>query len=841
MGRTPGHGCSGKRGLLVLGGLLLVGAATWLSTGRATVARPASAPSPPRAMGVCPPFPLRDERGAVINPVARINDRVPYSPRQTCGAAGCHDYAKITEGFHFTQGKGEAVSAKFAARYNWVTSPGNYGGTWCSPAPLYRQLAPKRNASARTIDMTSFDFVTATCGNCHPGGGPLEYDRDGKRYDEWMRDPAAGLTSGGENGLDGDYYKARWSETGVIEADCFLCHMPGYDLKQRNGQLANLNFRWAATAGAGFGSVSGKVAENEQPAVVYDKGRFDADGNAIVHIAPEPRNETCLGCHFKPDWKKRGAAYSARTDVHMMAGLRCVDCHSAGSRAADPRIRDREAHQFGKGDDPSGMVRNDLDNTVRSCEDCHLRGWRNAPRASHAWLPPLHLEKLSCQACHIPTRAVKSALVQASDVYNPAPRITPPPKHIWTFYDQEMAFWNHYGELELFTATDEPTNVTRPTLIRYKGKIYPANRVHSAWVGFEEAGKPGLNQLFMKDFFQMWTRYRADTAGAYPALSRITDDNRDGVIEVNRPDEIDALLASGRSHLGTTGFPMTNRRLVWVCDSRAYYSATESRLLEREEHEATAYASVYKFSHDIAPARAALGAGGCTDCHRAGSPFFEGAVLEAAFAPDDARPRWMPNHRILGLNAIWVRLGAFREGFLKPLLYALVGFMILVALVGGSRRFSLRSHAIKEGFLGPRHATLIAWLVLGGAVVVGVIAAATPGLMEYMTVRRFDLDARHFWVGVAVLIAAVMVLMRSPEPAAAHRRTASALRRIGWWLVVISALAGVLMVTNLAWLSAPTRAAYTAFDLGITMTAAILSLLLLLRMIESPKPRDPHA
>jgi len=44
-----------------------------------------------------------------------------------------------------------------------------------------------------------------------------------------------------------------------------------------------------------------------------------------------------------------------------------------------------------------------------------------------------------------------------------------------------------------------------------------------------------------------------------------------------------------------------------------------------------------------------------------------------------------------------------------------------------------------------------------------------------------------------------------------------------------------------AWLRAPTRAAYTAVDLGITMTAAILSLLLLLRMIESPKPRDPHA
>ncbi|MDH7569839.1 MAG: hypothetical protein QHJ73_09670 [Armatimonadota bacterium] len=38
-------------------------------------------------------------------------------------------------------------------------------------------------------DRTSFDFVTATCGHCHPGGGCPEYHRDGKRYDERMRDP----------------------------------------------------------------------------------------------------------------------------------------------------------------------------------------------------------------------------------------------------------------------------------------------------------------------------------------------------------------------------------------------------------------------------------------------------------------------------------------------------------------------------------------------------------------------------------------------------------------------------------------------------------------------------
>ncbi len=508
-----------------------------------------------KARGVCPPFPLRDEQGQIIDPTKGINAIVAYSPRQTCAAPGCHDYDTITRGFHFTQGKGEAVPRAMAERYQWVSSPGNYGGNWCSPAPLYRQLAPEHNTSARTIDMTSFEFVTATCGNCHPGGGPLELDRQGRRYDRFMADPASGLSPGGDNGLSGDYYKARWSETGVIEADCLLCHMPEYDLKVRNAQLASLNFRWAATAGAGFGTVTGQVATGETPAISYRRDRFDEQGNVIVHIAPEPRNETCLGCHFKPDWKKRGAGYSSRTDVHLKAGLRCVDCHPAGNRAVDPRIRGWEEHQFGKGDDPSGWVRNDLDNTARTCENCHLNGWFAAPRASHAWLPPLHLEKISCQACHIPQRAVKSALVQASDTYNDAPRITPPGKHIWTFYDQDMRFWNHYGELDLFTGKDEPTDFSRPTLIRYKGKIYPANRVHSTWVGIEEPGKPGLDQLFMKDFFTMWQQHRKDPEHVWPQLAAIHDDNGDGKLEVNRPQEIDALLAATRRTSTPLAFP----------------------------------------------------------------------------------------------------------------------------------------------------------------------------------------------------------------------------------------------------------------------------------------------
>ncbi len=80
--------------------------------------------------GVCPPFFIRDDAGSVINPVTGENADKPYSPRQTCGISGCHNYKKITQGYHFQQGKDEKPSEKLASLYQWVLSPGQYGGRW---------------------------------------------------------------------------------------------------------------------------------------------------------------------------------------------------------------------------------------------------------------------------------------------------------------------------------------------------------------------------------------------------------------------------------------------------------------------------------------------------------------------------------------------------------------------------------------------------------------------------------------------------------------------------------------------------------------------------------------
>ncbi|MGC9053567.1 MAG: hypothetical protein ACP5KS_06745, partial [Candidatus Hydrogenedens sp.] len=311
--------------------------------------------------GVCPPFYLYDEDGNLIDPVHNINTDKPYSTKQTCGK--CHNYDKITKGFHFQQGRDENVTDKLAERYQWVLYPGLYGGNWCSPAPLYNYLSKKENTTDTEMDMTSFTIFANGCGTCHPGGGPFEYDRTGNRYDKYMN--KANYEDGGINNYDGDYYKSFWKKSGVAEADCNMCHLPEYDYKERNENLLKWNFKWMATIGSGLAKINGSIKDNEEINIQYDISKFDKDGKVSLHLVREPRVENCLNCHSKPQWKKRGASFSPLTDVHIAKGLKCVDCHPAGSMAVDTRIKGKEEHQFGKGDDPSGFVRDDLDNTMR--------------------------------------------------------------------------------------------------------------------------------------------------------------------------------------------------------------------------------------------------------------------------------------------------------------------------------------------------------------------------------------------------------------------------------------------------------------------------------------------
>ncbi len=397
-----------------------------------------------------------------------------------------------------------------------------------------------------------------------------------------------------------------------------------------------------------------------------------------------------------------------------------------------------------------------------------------------------------------------------------------------------MSFWNYLVELNVFTPEDKRTEISYPTLVRYKGKIYPVNRVHSAWVGFEEKGKEGLNQLFMKDFFTMWKLYRSNPDSKYKDLSLITDDNKDGIVEVNRPEEIDGLLRAVKEYLTDTKFPLKDKRLVWVSDSKAWYSSTESRDLPHEIYEASAYASVYKLSHDVLPSKAALGINGCTDCHSSKSNFFNGSVLDVAFSGDKAEPKWIPNYKIMGLSSFWVRAGIFREESLKPVIYILMSYLLIIIGI-----ILLREWALKNKLLPEIYLYIISWFILAGFIGGGILASTKSGLISYMIISRFQLDANHFWIGILILIISVVLAIYGSSENLRNKKSFSIISKILWVAAGFTGGCGGLMLLAASGWNVFSKFAYFGFDLGLLGLLLIsmvnLFLLLIVRMPEEKK------
>ena len=98
--------------------------------------------------------------------------------------------------------------------------------------------------------------------------------------------------------------------------------------------------------------------------------------------------------------RNRGRQWSPETDIHKAKGLDCVTCHPS----------DKE-HNFAKGNSLQQTVRDDLDNTMHSCEDCHYKGKdKKAPRYKHSF-SPRHMKRLACETCHIPFQTTPADLV----------------------------------------------------------------------------------------------------------------------------------------------------------------------------------------------------------------------------------------------------------------------------------------------------------------------------------------------------------------------------------------------------------------------------------------------
>ncbi len=244
-----------------------------------------------------------------------------------------------------------------------------------------------------------------------PGGG-------------WGEPDAATLKASAE--------KARWTISGPLEIDCMICHCAdaSHDPAELSRQIEEQNFKWAATAALGLAVVRGaarKIPDDwdplmppspdypdaAAPTLVWDKARFDPDNRVLFPITRRPANERCYFCHsFREVGPDAPQTHDLGRDVHLAAGLLCVDCHRHGLDHMTTR---------GYGDEADERANPAL--MSLSCEGCHLGqalrdvagtrddpanahsveslgGRYGAPHPQHSGLPPVHFEKLTCTACH---------------------------------------------------------------------------------------------------------------------------------------------------------------------------------------------------------------------------------------------------------------------------------------------------------------------------------------------------------------------------------------------------------------------------------------------------------
>lgn len=638
------------------------------------------------------PIPLRDSFGQWIE----IGSTTPYSSRQTCG--GCHDLPTITNGFHFQQGRTDTqghiviTDDYFGDGRTWEKSPGRFGRYSQVTA---RVLASKSNDNESQIDSTAFEWIQ-NCANCHPGGGPGEFDRDGQKlFDETtglFGYELLGLTSEDVR-LDGDYAymnratgtltPAPWDVTGVSEVDCLTCHrtertwIDGTDMNRtwRAGMLtagAALTdmdgdpvpaFLAAPTAGQGWFSDIEINTPTPKLQIAYLVGVLDGSLTLpdVRHVSltgdslrAPPRDQVCMGCH-RDMTGVAGVAWFDERDVHYakLNNLSDEDPHNdvseEHSTACNYCHPGNLEHNFAKGNSLQIQQRNDLDYVnFRSCRDCHLDTspvrHPDAPvvpgSAAVHNVPPFDI--LACQACHMPHTYLGTLLFRDTTTGDPGRTSQYLSANPLDPTDPDKSAW--YPALKKKRDSD---GVERWFPTSYWINIY--------WADWDRKGTP---DDYSDDTLEPILQWRIDQITGRQPLPVLTDDNGDGRPELNRPEEILAYIEALKGN-DSYGRPLASNptyikgKWLWYADPE---SPTGVSSLRHEETSLPVRWEAYSWdlNHNIHPKENAWGFGdlskGCIVCHDEGnSPLFDRKILVDPYGPD-GQPVYETVRQMTGLN-----------------------------------------------------------------------------------------------------------------------------------------------------------------------------------------------
>ncbi len=623
---------------------------------------------------------LYDVNGRKIDP--NNPQSGPVSTKATCSR--CHDISKISHGFHFSMGReatveGEEKSARREAEANRQMQP----WFWVDPKTGTQLPVSLRGEpgtySPQELGISDWDFALMF-GAYMPGGTPLGVMEKGEISE---------LTDS----------TSRWPLSGSLEIDCLICHAgeTAYQFKARMDQIEQQNFAWATTAALGLGKISGSTkslpldfdpasvtdetpSSKKLPTVVYDATRFDADGKFMMDVVRMPKNESCYRCHTDMSMDPAaGPRWNHDQDVHIRAGMNCVDCHRNGL-----------SHDMTRGF-PGEAPHEGVSVTTLSCRGCHLGesndaeklpnlgGRLGAPKPLHEGIPPVHFDKMSCTSCH-------SGRLPADE-----------PFFEMTSRNSRLGFKSHHA------MKDSPEILSPVWIQDATGRLVP-NRV--AWPAFwgtlqgdelsplppaDVATKLRSPLRVRRDFRSEVTDVRLSSSDkkevlgddrARTPLEELTEEEKEKLDVRQREvalktfeEKLVKALTVLKEDVDVAGDP------VFVSNGQVYKLSGEDKL-EMVRHE-SADPVAWPVAHDVRPARLALGANGCRQCHSEDAPIFYGTVTAQGPAPV-AKPVTYAMHELQDRDP--VLLAAWSESFsarteFKWTAVALVGIVAFVILM----------------------------------------------------------------------------------------------------------------------------------------------------------------
>lgn len=457
----------------------------------------------PQVSEIHPQFPLLDAQGKNV-----VESGQPVSTYQTCGT--CHNTEFIsTHSGHSDLGLSTFGGAEGTYAHPWDQSNGLYG-QW-NPI-TYRYLSMDGDDR---IDLDTAEWIREFAGRI-VGGGPAEYSTTGQP-----------LTESNSENWD-------WNQSGVVEMNCFLCHLSNPNNDARIESLQAGEFQWANTATlVGTGLVEGSIDQ-----FTWNPEAFSENGNILAELITiqDPSNENCAQCHgdvhasqlpinlsdcnldeeSQLNWlavttgqvitaQEISESETNRTekdtparpyDIHAARGLQCTDCHYSLNNPAyyqsgvkpdylenDPRRLEiseylmKPDHNLANNGSAANAV---ISGATDGCESCH------DANNTHDWLPytEQHMESLSCESCHIPT--IVSSALQSLD---------------WTVLNSDRQPTASYrGVSESSEATGDVVTGFSPILLPRENadgsvKLAPYNLVTSwYWVYESEQGPRPVRQ-----------------------------------------------------------------------------------------------------------------------------------------------------------------------------------------------------------------------------------------------------------------------------------------------------------------------------------------------------------